>query len=72
MNEHKICFIICVNNNLFFEECVRYIHRLEVPDGVEVELLEIKGANPIMPIFLSLWKIEMISLIKYLFTRKAS
>lgn len=45
MNEHKICFIICVNNNLFFEECVRYIHRLEVPDGVEVELLEIKGAS---------------------------
>ena len=44
MNEHKICFIICVNNDLFFEECVRYIHWLEVPEGIEVELLEIRDA----------------------------
>lgn len=44
MNEHKICFIICVNNDLFFEECVRYIHCLEVPEGIEVELLEIRDA----------------------------
>ncbi len=44
VNENKICFLICVNDNLFFEECVRYIQWLEVPDGVEVEILEIREA----------------------------
>lgn len=44
MDEHRICFIICVNNDLFFDECVRYIRWLKVPDGMEVELLEIRDA----------------------------
>lgn len=44
VDENKICFLICVNNNLFFKECVRYIRRLEVPDGMEVEILEIREA----------------------------
>ncbi|MCI9109395.1 MAG: hypothetical protein HFI00_14620 [Lachnospiraceae bacterium] len=42
--ENKICFIICVNNDLFFEECIKYIHSLNVPDGMEVELMEIREA----------------------------
>lgn len=45
MDGNKICFIICVNNDLFFEECVKYIYWLEVPEGMEVELLEIREAN---------------------------
>lgn len=45
VNENKICFLICVNDNLFFEECVRYIQWLEVPDGVDVEILEIREAG---------------------------
>lgn len=44
MNENKVCFIICVNDDLFFEECVQYINWLEVPDGIEIELLEIRDA----------------------------
>lgn len=45
MNENKICFIICVNDDLFFEECVRYIQRLEVPEGMEAEIMEIREAS---------------------------
>ncbi len=44
VDENKICFIICVNDELFFRECVNYIHWLKVPKGMEVELLEIRGA----------------------------
>lgn len=44
LNEKKISFIICTNDNLFFEECVRYIHWLAIPEGIEVEVLEIKEA----------------------------
>ena len=43
-DENKICFIICANNDLFYEECVRYIRWLEVPEGMEVELMEIREA----------------------------
>lgn len=43
-DENKICFIMCVNDDLFFQECVRYIGWLNVPEGMEVELLEIRGA----------------------------
>lgn len=45
MDENKICFIICVNDDLFFQECVNYIHWLEVPEGMEVEVLEIREAK---------------------------
>ena len=41
---NKICFIICANNSLFYDECVRYIRWLEVPEGMEIELMEIRGA----------------------------
>ncbi len=45
LNENKVSFIICTNDNLFFEECVRYINWLEVPEGMKVEILEIQGAK---------------------------
>lgn len=45
VDENKICFIICANNNLFFEECVRYIQWLEVPEGMGIELMEIRNAT---------------------------
>ena len=44
MNEKKICFIICVNDDLFFGECLRYLQWLYVPEGMEVEILEIRDA----------------------------
>ncbi len=44
MNEKKICFILCVNDEMYEEECLRYIGLLHVPQGYEVEQLSVKGA----------------------------
>ena len=45
MNEQKICFIICYNNELYLSECIRYLNRLEIPDGFELDLLTIAEAE---------------------------
>lgn len=45
MNEHKFCFIICTNDAFWFDECQRYISKLNVPEGFEVELLAIEKAT---------------------------
>ncbi|MBO5486309.1 MAG: glycosyltransferase family protein [Eubacterium sp.] len=44
MREDKICFIICANHAMYLDECIRYIHRLTVPEGMEVEIVEIADA----------------------------
>lgn len=44
MNNKKVCFIICANDELYFGECVRYIQWLHVPEGMEIEILEIRDA----------------------------
>lgn len=41
MNDKKICFILCVNSECFWEECCLYIERLFVPEGYVVEILPI-------------------------------
>ena len=45
MNDRKIAFIICVNNQIYFEECERYIRRLKIPKGCEVEVIGIREAD---------------------------
>ena len=45
MNDKKICFIACVNDNDFFSECLLYISRLVIPDGFEIDVLSIEDAN---------------------------
>ena len=44
MNNNKICFIMCSNNDICASECITYINRLYVPDGMEVEILTVKDA----------------------------
>lgn len=44
MNENKISFIICVNSDVFLEECFFYLNRLAVPEEYEVELQVIRDA----------------------------
>lgn len=44
MDENKICFIICVNDDFWLEECVRYLQWLSVPAEMSVEILEIRNA----------------------------
>ena len=45
MNKQKIAFIICTNNALYYEECVRYINELEVPVGYCTDIICIQEAN---------------------------
>ncbi|MBP2630531.1 MAG: glycosyl transferase, group 2 family [Firmicutes bacterium] len=45
MNENKICFITCVNDEDFYKESVYYIKHLTVPVGFEIELVAIRGAS---------------------------
>lgn len=44
-NPRKICFIMCVNDAMYEEECVRYIRNLHVPEGYEVEMLSVWNAS---------------------------
>ncbi len=45
MNENKIDFIICYNNDMYMQECMKYINRLQVPEGMTTEILGIKDAD---------------------------
>ncbi|MDE8564476.1 glycosyltransferase [Anoxybacillus rupiensis] len=47
MNDKKIAFIYCVNNRDLYEESVRYVKSLHVPDGYEIEFIAIEGAQSI-------------------------
>lgn len=41
----KICFITCVNNRQMYEECLFYINRLIVPEGIELDSISIEDAD---------------------------
>lgn len=45
MNDKKICFIACVNDEDFFSECLLYINRLYIPDGYEIDVISIEDAK---------------------------
>ena len=45
MDEKKIAFIICVNDLWYYEECVRYIQELCVPDTYTVDIMCIQEAD---------------------------
>ena len=44
MNNNKICFITCVNDMEMYNECVKYLSYLNVPDGYEVDNIYIEDA----------------------------
>lgn len=44
MNEKKIAFIICVNNEMEFEESRCYLEYLDVPMGYEVDVIAVTDA----------------------------
>ena len=41
MNQNKIAFIICTNNQLYFNECQYYIHNLILPERMELDVIGI-------------------------------
>lgn len=45
MNEKKISFIICCNNDFYLKECKLYLDELEKPEGYEVDIVEVTGAS---------------------------
>ena len=45
MNDKKICFIACVNDNDFFSECLLYISRLHIPEGYDIDVLSVAEAK---------------------------
>lgn len=45
MEENKVCFIICYNNELYLQECLTYISALNVPDGIEVDVITVAEAK---------------------------
>ena len=45
MNQHKIAFIICANNALYYDECVRYINDLNIPEGLCTDIICIQESD---------------------------
>ena len=45
LNEKKFAFIICTNNEFFMDECRYYLNRLVVPEGYDVDIVEITEAK---------------------------
>ncbi|WP_246517185.1 glycosyltransferase [Clostridium aciditolerans] len=45
MNNKKICFITCVNDDRQYEECLLYISNLNIPEGYEIDAVSIKEAE---------------------------
>lgn len=45
MNNKKICFIMCVNNESYVKEQMRYLNALYVPEGYEIDVLTIWEAK---------------------------
>jgi hypothetical protein len=45
MNDKKICFIVCVNDDTYFCEMQLYLQQLVVPDGMTVEICPVYGAS---------------------------
>lgn len=45
VDEKKICFIACVNNENFWQECLLYINQLIVPEGVTIDVIAVWEAK---------------------------
>ncbi len=45
MSEKEIAFIICTNNAMYYNECVRYIQELDVPEGYSTDIICIQEAE---------------------------
>lgn len=44
MDNHKICFIICSNNDFYLTECFNFLSMLEIPEGYTADTLVIPDA----------------------------
>lgn len=44
-SDKKVAFIICANNELYYEECQWYLNQLCVPEGYETDIICITEAE---------------------------
>ena len=44
-SEHKIAFVLCVNNAELYDEALLYLSDLILPDGYDVEIIDIRNAT---------------------------
>ncbi len=44
-DDNQFCFIISVSDELYKEECLKYISALEIPDGHTIDIITIEGAD---------------------------
>ena len=44
MNQRKVAFITCVNNEDWYSECLLYLKHLNIPVGMTVEFIPIRSA----------------------------
>ena len=47
INNQKISFIYCVNDQQIFEKSLQYIYSLKIPEGIEIDIISIEGAPSI-------------------------
>lgn len=47
MQKRKIAFILCVNDEVYYQECLFYINRLRLPEGFEAEVYPVRQATSI-------------------------
>ena len=45
MDDKKVCFIMCTNDDLYANEAIYFIKQLNVPDGYSVEVLTVNDAK---------------------------
>ena len=45
MKENKVAFITCVNNEDLYQKSLSYINKLQVPEGIEIEIIAIRNAK---------------------------
>lgn len=43
-DERRVCFITCVNDERVYEEACLYLRQLQLPAGMELQLLPVRGA----------------------------
>lgn len=47
INENKIAFITCVDDEASYERSLSYVNKLPVPSGIEIEIIAIRNAKSI-------------------------
>lgn len=45
VDRRQFCFILCTNDPVYAAECIYYINRLNVPEGMEIDVLTVEDAR---------------------------